>query len=333
MKKVNQAHDKFFKSVFSVKENAVDFLQESLPLPLKENINLTQIKMEPDSYIEGDLKTYFSDIVYSGYYQENKVKISFLFEHKSYQDPHIRIQLNQYILNAWNHALKQKEELPVVLPIIVYHGKRKWRMRPITSYFKNMDNNLLPYIPNFDYLVCDLSAYSNEQIINLYSRLSLQATLLMLKNSYNQELLIQTLENFLKIGYIYDQEDKGILFLRNVLTYIFSLKEKDPEYRKKIEEIFSKQGVDAMTILEDIQLQSEKKGEKIGIEKGEKIGIKKGEIEKGQNTLIRLIDKKYKITKQEIALIRSITDVKKLDNALDELFASGSKKSVLAHLK
>ena len=61
-------------------------------------------------------------------------------------------------------------------------------------------------------------------------------------------------------------------------------KKKDQKYREKIEDIFTKQGVDVVTILEDILLKGEKKGR---IE---------GKIEDKQEIIINQITKKFGIT-------------------------------------
>ncbi len=61
--------------------------------------------------------------------------------------------------------------------------------------------------------------------------------------------------------------------------------------------------------------------------------IHEGEIKSKQETLIRLIDRKYRITDEERTLIMSIQDPDILDAALDEIVMSDDKTSILAALQ
>jgi predicted transposase YdaD len=62
-------HDTFFESVFSVKENAIAHLEVVLPPRLGKNIDLKTINIDKKSYLDDELKKYYSDIVYTGYYK------------------------------------------------------------------------------------------------------------------------------------------------------------------------------------------------------------------------------------------------------------------------
>ena len=92
-------HDTFFESVFSEKENAIDHLEVVLPPRLYKNINLNKIRIEKKSYLDDELKKFYSDIVYSGYYKNHSVKLSFLYEHKSYVAPYPHFQILRYMLD------------------------------------------------------------------------------------------------------------------------------------------------------------------------------------------------------------------------------------------
>ena len=68
MSEITNPHDKFFKEVFQDREIVIDFLGGILPDPLKENIDLSALKLDNNSYIDENLKEYFSDIVYNCQY-------------------------------------------------------------------------------------------------------------------------------------------------------------------------------------------------------------------------------------------------------------------------
>lgn len=64
-------------------------------------------------------------------------------------------------------------------------------------------------------------------------------------------------------------------------------------------------------------------------EEGLKQGIEKGELEDKRNVLIRLLELKYGLTEDEKKRIRSVSDFKKLDAALDAIVLSDNRQRVL----
>ena len=102
---------------------------------MREKLDLSTLSLDPNSYIDNKLAESFSDIVYSCSVDNNSVvKISLLFEHKSSPDPFPYMQLLKYMANIWEQMRKQNQEPRIVVLIIVYHGKKRWRKRDITSY-------------------------------------------------------------------------------------------------------------------------------------------------------------------------------------------------------
>jgi hypothetical protein len=73
--------------------------------------------------------------------------------------------------------------------------------------------------------------------------------------------------------------------------------------------------------------------EKYAMEKGEQIGFISGEIKKSQNILIKLMNKKFKLTKQEEEIISNEFNPKILDKALDEILFADTKDAVLKFFK
>ena len=93
MKKLNNPHDKFLKETLSRKENAVGFIQNYLPQEIVTMIDLDNIEIEKDSYITKNLQEYFTDLLYKVIIKGEESYIYVLFEHKSYPDKLIWLQL------------------------------------------------------------------------------------------------------------------------------------------------------------------------------------------------------------------------------------------------
>jgi len=161
-------------------------------------------------------------LVYNCSYKDMKIKISILFEHKSFVPDYPFLQLLKYIIKIWDFNIKQKEKLIPVIPLIFYHGKEKWEYKKINQYFTGIDNILEKYIPAFDYLLMDLSKYDNEDIKEkIFKNEFLKISLLIFKNIYDEEKLKKNLENFLILGKLYYEEEKGLKFLESVIRYLY----------------------------------------------------------------------------------------------------------------
>ncbi len=94
MRGIGNPHDKLFKEIVRVRENSRDLIESTFPLELLKNLKLETLENDNNSYIDEELKEYYSDLVYNCEYRGNsKIKISILFEHKSYKPSNEYLQL------------------------------------------------------------------------------------------------------------------------------------------------------------------------------------------------------------------------------------------------
>ena len=334
MTEIANPHDKFFKEIITDKENALDFIQAVLPENLCKNFDFSTLAIDNNSYVDEELRENFSDVIYNCEYKnKNNVKITLLFEHKSYNVKYPRLQILRYMLNIWNTAEKQRKELTPVIPIVLYHGKEEWNSKPLCDYFPYLDDTLKCYIPEFDYLLLDLSRYSDKEIRdNLFKRAILETAMLLMKNIFDEEKLENNLENYLEISKLYLNEEKGLKFLKSFILYIYNA--GDMEVDTIIEKVskVSKEGGDT-TMSTATKLIEQ--GKKEGIKEGEKKGEKKGKLLERQNILIYFLKQKFgkKITDEDCAVIKAVSNIKTLKSALDAVLNAKTKKEVLDTLK
>lgn len=213
---IDNVHDKFFKESFSRKETVKGMIQELFPENLRNKINLESLELTNNSFTDETLNEHFADLVYRCAYQGKKtIRISFLFEHKSYQEQHPHLQLLRYILNALEQDKKEKRVLTLTIPIVIYHGKKAWKYESLSQYFKGIDETLSPFIPDFDYLLFDISRFSDTEIVNFKNRF-LALSLLLLKNSRLKKYLSIIEESLIEL--IRDIENQGDM---NYITSVF----------------------------------------------------------------------------------------------------------------
>ncbi len=142
-----------------------------------------------------------ADLVYHAEYEGEPAMITLLFEHKSYQENFPEGQLLRYMSNIWLDEQKQKKgkkrkNSTVVIPIIIHHGKSAWKKVSMRTQFGNPHQDLLKFLPEFDYLLFSLNDFSDVQIAN-FKNTFLSTAAMLLKHSRDEKTKLLALESFL----------------------------------------------------------------------------------------------------------------------------------------
>jgi len=243
MKEITNPHDKLFKEIEKVIENSRDLIESTFPEELLKELDLETLVNDNNSYIDSSLKEYYSDLVFNCLYRGSvEIKISILFEHKSYKPKNEYVQLLQYIINIWDFALKDKKEPPVVIPVIFYHGKEKWEVKPLYSYFTGIDEVLKQFIPKFKYILTDLDKISDDIIKKEKFKNNINKVMaLLFKHMSDEEYLkTQLKEIFLLIEDYFSDERKDVVI--SFLVYIMSITEIDNNYIQECLSTISPEG-------------------------------------------------------------------------------------------
>ena len=211
---ITNPHDLIFKQTESHIKNATDYIKGTCPKELVKNLDFTTLELEESSYITNELKEYFSDLVYNCQYKgKTNIKITLLFEHKSYKPEYPHIQILQYKINIWKAQLKGKLPLTIVIPVLFYHGKEKWEIRKFSEYFEGIDDYLRIFVPEFSIILIDISKFPDEEIKNkLFIREANKVLFLLMKHIFDAEYLEAHLKEFLEVGKGFFESEEGTGF-------------------------------------------------------------------------------------------------------------------------
>jgi predicted transposase/invertase (TIGR01784 family) len=201
MSEISNPHDKFFKASFSRLDVVQSFIEEVFPPQYRDKINLNSLKLSNTSFIDNELSEHLADLVYQAKYAGEPAMITLLFEHKSYQEDFPEWQLLRYMTNIWREEQKQKKgkkrkNSTVVIPIIIHHGKSAWKKVSMRTQFGNPHQDLLKFLPEFDYLLFSLNDFSDAQIAN-FKNTFLSTAAMLLKHSRDEKAKFLQLEAFL----------------------------------------------------------------------------------------------------------------------------------------
>ena len=128
---VNSPYDKLFRENYKDPDNARSLISNGLPQRVVKLMDLSTLEICKDSFIEKDLSDYYSDMLYRVKFRDGSAgSVYVLFEHKSYYDKYVHLQLLEYMVKIWRLHIKQNKEepagLPIVIPLLICHGRREW---------------------------------------------------------------------------------------------------------------------------------------------------------------------------------------------------------------
>jgi len=321
MKEITNAHDRFFREVFSKKDMARGFFRNFLPHDLLKHLNLDSLSIEKGNFVDKKLKEAFSDLLYSVKTDRGEAFIYLLVEHKSFQDRMTAFQLLRYIVRILEQYVKQHKDaknLPLVVPVVLYHGRNRWQVpNSLRALFDLPDEALARFIPDFEFPVRDLGRVPDE---NLRVASAIGAALLAMKYIWQDHGLISALD---MIGNIYQKSGKmygGAEMFETLLRYVIEAAKVDAANEEVFEEAITEAiniaGGDFMgTLAEKWFNQGMEKGVKRGHE-GLLAGIRLAMELKFGKTGLDMMPVVEKI--QDIQILESITDLIRSSNDINE---------------
>lgn len=292
--KIQNPHDKFFKETLGNVATAKDFLVNYLPDHIMKVINVNTLELQKDNFINKELVENFSDLLFKVDIDEKEGYIYFLFEHKSYPDKGVAFQLLKYMVEIWEaKANKENKELPIVIPLVIYHGKDSWRtpsnLGAMLNGYEELSADLKAYVPNFNYLLYDLSDFSEEEI---KGEAQLRILLTLLRHIFTKDAKELQQSILQSVQFLNELEDKqtGIEYLETMLRYVFSAGMKFT----KNEIIQLIHGIES-TYPEgrEVTMSMADKWREEGWEKGLERGLVQGEVKALSETAIKLLTERF----------------------------------------
>lgn len=332
--KIQTPHDSFFKETMGKVEVAEDFLNNYLPESIKDIVDTGNLEPQKDSFIDKELNETFADMLFKTNIYGEEGYIYFLFEHKSYTSKNVSLQFFKYMTSIWDAKVKneKRDELPVILPLLIYHGKDKWNvgntLGNIIKGYDNLSQDVKRYIPNYEYLLYDISRYTDEEIKGS-AYLRIMFTILRdIFTKDEKEIYITIIKS---IEYIKELEDKqsGVEYFETMMRYIFSVrndltKETANEIISNLETTYP-EGSEVMMTLAN-QFRDE------GLEKGIVIGMEEGRRKEKIDTAIKLLTKKFGFLPGDLKDRIKELDSPTLEVIIDGIFETNSLDNIKKYL-
>ncbi len=215
----HKPHDQFFRFIFSGKPQVVSFLKGSLPEGIQAKLDFESLQLMSGHHIDDQLRDHLSDLLYTCQFEGNEIGIAILLEHKSFTVRYPHFQILRYMLGFWERQVQNGHSPSPIIPIVVYHGRRRWRYIDMEAYFEALNPELRDYLPDFQYLLIDLMEKDHEIIMAQYEDFVLQKALLLMKFIFSEDFgqrLSLILEGFK--SYLEDKQEEEVF--RRFIVYI-----------------------------------------------------------------------------------------------------------------
>ncbi|ULG78161.1 Rpn family recombination-promoting nuclease/putative transposase [Leptospira interrogans] len=285
MTEVNNPHDRLIRETFQDKKEAAIFFKNTLSSEVVKLLDLEKLELSESSFISEELKQEQTDLLFqiplkSG----NKTNVYLLFEHKSYLDNSIYIQLLGYLTEIYRNQHRNGEPISVVIPFVFYHGEKEWKLgnRLLDQFvLTNQKVDILKdFIPNFK---IDLFDLKEIELKDKLESITFQVTLGVVQKIREGDLeFISHLPGLFSLLQAIEEESKKVAILRKLLLYIYWARDLKPTelnvvlQRSKLEQYEEL----AMTTAERL------------ISEGMQRGIEKGKLEDASKMLSKGIDLK-----------------------------------------
>jgi len=269
-----------FRQFLTQPDIARDFMEIHLPAELREICDLSTLTLESGSFVEDDLRQYFSDMLYSLKTRAGDGYIHVLIEHQSTPDKHMAFRLMRYAVAAMQRHLEAGHKtLPLVIPVLFYAGKRS--PYPFSTRWQDeFDDPLLAEkLYSRAFPLVDVTIIPDEEIAE---HRSMAALTLLQKHIRQRDLaeLVDRLTPILLAGYLSSS------LVVSLVHYILQAGEtSDAEaFVRELAQRVPQHGDALMTIAQ----QLEQKGIEKGIEEGIQIGREKGHSEGERDATLKI---------------------------------------------
>jgi predicted transposase YdaD len=159
-----QPHDSLFRFVLGKPMHAAAELRAVLPAPLADRLNLVNMRPVNGSFVDEELTNRHCDVLMQTTLDGREAFVYVVIEHQSSPDPTMPLRMLRYVMRIWDHYLQEHpkaKRLPMIVPLVVYQGSRRWTNSVELSELLDIDPETAhlaaAFLPRFRFLLDDLT--------------------------------------------------------------------------------------------------------------------------------------------------------------------------------
>lgn len=326
-------HDRLFKRTFNDLRNLEVELRAVLPSRLVQRLDFSTLRREPvDFYVPG-MAPIQGDLLVSAQLEEQQVFFWILTEHQSTVDELMPLRFYGYCYAAWSEVVTNRRSqklpllpLPVIIPVLVHHSETGWTAaRTFQDLF---DQRLIAcpevarYLPNFEFILDDLSQLSSEEILaraRQQTEAAAALVLLALRFGRDRQEFYGQLARLSEFILLVLSTPAGVDAFRSVLDYLDKPKREDhiqvlDELRRAMGPASPEARKAVMSIAEELRIE----------------GRVEGRVEGERLLLRRLLTLKFGPLPQTVSAVLDVATEQQLETWAERVLTAASLEEVLA---
>jgi hypothetical protein len=335
-------HDLFARFTFSHPERAAAELRAVLPPEVVACVDWTTLRHESGSVVDPELRESQSDLLFSAQFHGGQpVLLYFLLEHQSSVDRWMAFRMLRYVvrqLELWRQQHPDSETLPVIIPVVLYHGPEKgWTApRQVAELFSLPVEALErwhPLVPRLEYLVDDLTAEREEALRARPGPPLVPLALLLLRFGRSEQVAV-LLESWRPLMAELLSSPQGLEQLHAVVHYLLSVG-RDAAYAalwRVLNSVAGELGAEEQvrTIADMLREEGHAKGLAEGQAKGLAEGQAKGLARGRAEGVLRILAARgVAVGEEDRQRILSCTDLDMLDRWIDRAVSATSLSDLM----
>ncbi len=344
-------HDLFVRYTFGQPERAAAELRAVLPPRVVSQVDWSTLQRESGSVVDPELRETESDLLFSARLHDGRPLLLYvLLEHQSRVDRWMALRMLRYVvrqLEHWHEANPGSEGLPVVVPLVMYHGPDgAWSApRRVEELFNLPDEAEAQdcwraLVPRFEYLLDDLTAERAEALMARPGPPLARLAWLVLRYGRTEELAHRLPEWTALFAQVHAAPD-GTENLSVVIHYLLWVGDKTIRRAagQVLNSVMDAQQAEALMRSwgEALMERGRRRGLKQGLEQGLLQGLEQG-LEQGRaqgltqgraEAVLRLLAaRRLPVDEQARQRILTCTDVDTLDNWFDRALTATTLSEV-----
>jgi predicted transposase/invertase (TIGR01784 family) len=296
-------HDLVFKAVFGQPEHARGALQAIVPAAVAEALDWSTLTLQPGSFVDPALRHQHTDLLYGATWRDGgETLVYLLFEHQA--APPTEGRMAERMLNyqvriwgRWRADHPKAKTLPMILPIVMYHGASSWSEPRSFDALLDVPAVLRPavepHLVRFTYLLHDLSEISDDELRVGAMRTALAKLVMMcLKYARTRADFVRILVRWMDVAREVARAPHGLEALAQVMCYVLEVNEyvEPEELQGLLEREIGPEAKDAIMTAGQRLIEQ---GRQQGIEQGRQQGIEQGRQQGIQGVLLRLLRQRF----------------------------------------
>ncbi len=297
-------HDALFRALVEQPGRAAALLRDHLPEPVAARLTGKPPRLIDGTFVDEALRGSQTDRLFEVHLAGDRPLLIYaLLEHKSAPDPATPLQLAGYMVSIWKRYAGEDRErlraLPGILPLVFYHGARRWTA-PLSLFDMIADDkDLWPWTRSMGYILRDLGRIDPDSLSTDRSvRAVLTALSVAVRGPVGRAVLVDILA-----GVDGDLEAA-------TLAYIIRFHETEPD------------------VLEDALRTAKPDRWEALMGTVAEAWLEQGKAEGKAATLTRLLERRFGPLPREVAPRIAAADLDELDTWLDRVLDAATLDSV-----